>query len=607
MNAQPNSQTMELEVENASFMLDTLGKDCEPLQFLRELTENGLQAVLATPEARGQVIWDLDWAGYDADGLVKLCCIDTGVGMSAEELKRYINHLSASRHTQSVHGNFGIGAKVAAAPRNAHGIVYVSWKEGRGSMIQLWRDPATDKWGLKQFRLADGSYDHCVPLDEAVKPEALAGVEHGTMVVLLGADAEDNTMEGPPGIENRNKWLAKYLNQRYYRFPEGLEIRVREGWEAPRSEGKRNFLRRIHGQRHFLDRASIASGAIGLTGARAHWWILDERHDERSKDATWASTGHRAALYQDELYELIAPARGGYQKVQEFGVRFAYSRVVIYIEPEADGALTSSTSRSELKIDGQPLPWSQWAEEFCSNLPAEIRQLEEEIAAGSAVDDHRRSIRERLQPLRELFRLSRYRPATNGKINISEPDFGGRPAKAKQVREDEGDSGDEGGTAGNIYALFQAPRGPAGEELEAEFWPRIDWVSVDHDPPSRTPPHLEDRAARYDSRVNRLEINEDFRVFQDTMRRWRERYASIPGAAPVVETQVREWYAQVLVETVLGAQALRRSRYWSDQDLEALLSQEALTAAVQPRYFIEERLKRDLARALGPTTGRIAA
>ena len=36
---------MELEVENASFMLDTLGKDCEPLQYLRELTENAVQAV----------------------------------------------------------------------------------------------------------------------------------------------------------------------------------------------------------------------------------------------------------------------------------------------------------------------------------------------------------------------------------------------------------------------------------------------------------------------------------------------------------------------------------------------------------------------------------
>jgi len=379
---------MELEVENASFMLDTLGKDCEPLQFLRELTENAIQAAQAVPDRRGKVIWDIDWATYDADRLVKLCCIDTGVGMSASELKRYINHLSASRHVQSLHGNFGIGAKVAAAPGNPHGIVYVSWKDGHGAMIQLWRDPTSDKWGLKQFRLADGSYDHCVPLEESVKPEALRNLDHGTMVLLLGKDRKDNTMEPPTGVDNRAKWIIRYLNQRYFRFPKSVEVRVREGWEEPRENTKRNFLRKAKGQGHFLKHASTASGVVPLTDASAHWWILDERHDERARDSLWASTGHRAALYQDELYELCPPARGGYQKVQEFGIRFAYSRVVVYVEPESAAGLAASTSRSELKIDGQPLPWSRWGEEFASNLPQEIRDLEEEIAAGSTVEDH---------------------------------------------------------------------------------------------------------------------------------------------------------------------------------------------------------------------------
>ena len=66
MTSAPDTQTMELEVENASFMLDTLGKDCEPLQYLRELTENAVQAVNATGEGQGEVVWDLDWNGYDA-------------------------------------------------------------------------------------------------------------------------------------------------------------------------------------------------------------------------------------------------------------------------------------------------------------------------------------------------------------------------------------------------------------------------------------------------------------------------------------------------------------------------------------------------------------
>ena len=89
------------------------------------------------------------------------------------------------------------------------------------------------------------------------------------------------------------------------------------------------------------------------------------------------------------------------------------------------------------------------------------------------------------------------------------------------------------------------------------------------------------------------------------MGRWKDRYAAIPGAAAVVEDRVRDWYGQVLVETVLGAQALRGSKHWDDTRLEQLLSEEALTAAVQPRYFIELKLKQELAQALGQL--RVAA
>jgi hypothetical protein len=91
------------------------------------------------------------------------------------------------------------------------------------------------------------------------------------------------------------------------------------------------------------------------------------------------------------------------------------------------------------------------------------------------------------------------------------------------------------------------------------------------------------------------------------MRRWKDRYEKTPGATPVVEAEVREWYAQVLVETILGADSLRRSRHWDDAALSAVLSPEALTAVVQPRYFIEERLKRDLARRLGQAPSQVAA
>ena len=84
------------------------------------------------------MIWDVNWPHYDLDDVFKLCCIDTGIGMTGPEMVEYINKLSSSLHQQSSGGNFGVGAKIAAASRNPHGIVYMSWKEGVGHMIHLW-------------------------------------------------------------------------------------------------------------------------------------------------------------------------------------------------------------------------------------------------------------------------------------------------------------------------------------------------------------------------------------------------------------------------------------------------------------------------------------
>jgi hypothetical protein len=65
-----------------------------------------------------------------------------------------------------------------------------------------------------------------------------------------------------------------------------------------------------------------------------------------------------------------------------------------------------------------------------------------------------------------------------------------------------------------------------------------------------------------------------------------------------------EWFEQALIETVLGAQALRGARHWSIDDMDALLSEQALTAAVLPRYHIDIAIKRALGARLGSVKDR---
>ena len=125
------AHTLEMEVANTGFMLDRLGQDCAPLQFLRELTQNSIEAIQQLPDGEhGEIVWDVDWNRYDLTGIYKLACIDTGIGMTGEEMLEYINKLSSSMHLQAFDANYGVGAKIAAATRNHAGLIYLSWKEG---------------------------------------------------------------------------------------------------------------------------------------------------------------------------------------------------------------------------------------------------------------------------------------------------------------------------------------------------------------------------------------------------------------------------------------------------------------------------------------------
>src|SRR2546423_15272726 len=100
-------KTLEMTVANTGFLLDRLGQDCHPLQFLRELTQNAIEAIYRTAEKTGEVVWDVDWTSYELEqsGVFKLSITDTGDGMTGEEMVKYINQLSSSLQQQSLSGN----------------------------------------------------------------------------------------------------------------------------------------------------------------------------------------------------------------------------------------------------------------------------------------------------------------------------------------------------------------------------------------------------------------------------------------------------------------------------------------------------------------------
>src|SRR5262245_28304770 len=85
-----DDRTAPMEVQNMGFLLDRLGTDCAPLQFLRELSVNSIEAIESLPGKKGEIIWDFDHNTFDLQDVYKLAILDTGVGMTGPDMQRYI-------------------------------------------------------------------------------------------------------------------------------------------------------------------------------------------------------------------------------------------------------------------------------------------------------------------------------------------------------------------------------------------------------------------------------------------------------------------------------------------------------------------------------------
>ena len=380
--------------------------------------------------------------------------------------------------------------------------------------------------------------------------------------------------------------------------------------------GELGQLRRINGERGQVEEHAVAAGTLELSDAIVHWWVLDDDHHGRRREAVlWGSSGHVGAVFDDELYDVLPQTRGGYGRLQDFGIRFGYERVILHLEPQVHvGRLEANTARTLLLLDHQQLPWSRWGEEFACAMPAEILRLQERVASADGVP-RQEAIRNRVSAILPLYRLSRYRPTPPGgqpprqaatDTCVESPADSratGTPALRRQP------TPDRAATPADAGRRYEPSGGePLTMDADSEERPQpmvrlpdVAWISARDG--SRAPGDLEDQAARYHPARHELTINADFRAITDLIGHWRQRYRGVPGARTVIEALVREWCEQILIEVVLAA---RNSR-WREEQLDALLSPTSLTAALLPRHFLHATIKKRLGQKLGTPQNTISA
>jgi len=592
--------TLPSSVQNMTFLIEKLSEDCTPVQFLREYTQNGIDAIAKLQHGRGEITWDVDWMLFADTGQRKLACIDTGIGMSGPEMVRQLNQWFTSGQIQSSTANFGVGAKISAMTRNRVGLTYQSWKDGQGAVVHLRYDPDAKVYGL--MRCENNGGEFWSPLSDEFKPKEID--THGTKVIFHGNDVDEDTMEGPKGVVAPARWVARHLNTRYFRLPAGVSLRAREGWQYPCDDTRHNFLRQIEGQGSWLDRYAQSKGSVPLDGATAHWWILVPEGHRGAGEV--AAGGHTAALFQNELYEL-ASGRAGIARLQAFGAIFGTDRVVIYVEPhDTEGERpAANAARTQIKIKGEGLNWTHWAAQFRERMPLELVNLQHEIGTRSGDRDYKESIASRLRQLLDLMVNRRLSPSSNGALNSRE---------GARDDEEEGQCGQVEVETRRLPTLGAIPGrksvsvgnyvrrlllgGPKPAQAEHSLHtPNVHWVSVKDG--TRNACDMEDRAAKFLPEQETLLVNKDFQVFTSMLERWKGTYQHLHGSEKAVEEVVQEWFEQQLLEVILGARALSAGGKWSSPELESLWSESALSAAVLPRWHVDSSIGRTLSHRFG--------
>jgi hypothetical protein len=609
-----------MRVANIAFLLDRLAADTPPNQQIRELTENALEAIdrrhKSGDASEGVIRWDVDWDHLKRTTQFKLSIVDNGDGMSPQQMLDYLNALAVqgASGTQGISENFGVGAKITALHRNSHGLVYQSWRDGRGSMVKLHRDDKEGVYGLASFELAEGP-EWTPRIKDVFKPKIID--RSGTKVTLLGTSEEDNTCFPPEDAGKGMNWLITYLTSRYFRIPENVKIQVRvltrieDDWptEEPSPSVKTYNVQTVKGAKALYDDYAQAKGTVSLSTADAHWWVFD---DPRQASKDMSSRGGRTCkvgiVFQDEVYvQLIPPAAR--RILAGFGIVFGSDHVVIYIEPRKTLDIRADTARSRVIINGEDVQEANWFEtwgaEFREQMPGAIKAKIDEIMAKTERDPEgktRERILERLKRIRDLLRPSRYRRDPNGNLRAIEKVLGGSPSSGDGQKGTGSSSIGGGHRGGRSSDDYLADLVEAGGELVSAVVvspkePQVKWVSRTDG--TREEGELDDLAAEIVGDTlsgDIIKANRDFRGYRDLVTFFAKEFN--PGGDAAIDRKiveyVEEWLEIQLIEAVMTVRNLINGRTWTPEDIDRALSPEALTTVMMVRFHIVERVKRSL-------------
>ncbi|MBD3738766.1 MAG: hypothetical protein IE938_20215 [Pseudomonas balearica] len=368
-----------LGIGDRKFLINRLIQQAPINTLVREFFKNAEENAALAPEGSRSV----EVRPTMIDGTRKLAFFNTGVGMSASELKVATDLSSSVNKVMSLEENFGIGAKVSGLAASPTGIRYRSCKDGEVNEVTIGFDEEEGTYVRFPVQLSDGSIETIFDVTSVVAAEGQSTTFDWTEVVLFGQSDDHDTVAEPigKGVPVDRSFIATSIFRRFVRFSSGVDVRIDVAMTKGGGKDETGKSRSLKTLDDILDRLGdhelVTDEATGVSVRYIH----DPKHEGSSHSASaranpaTGSTTFCALVYKDERYDFRT------QKVWSsvaptFGIPFGSKVLTVEIFVPAQTALPSQY-RDALtwRKDRSPLVADQFAHLVRELMPDWVKEI----------------------------------------------------------------------------------------------------------------------------------------------------------------------------------------------------------------------------------------
>lgn len=610
-----------LGIGDKTFLINRLIQQAPINTLIREFFKNADENAALAPEGKRSV----EIFPTVIDGVRKLTFWNTGVGMSAAELRRATDLSSSVNKMMALDGNFGIGAKVSGLAASPDGIRYRSCKDGEVNEVTIGWDEDEQTYVRYSVQLADGQVDTIYDITSVVQAAGTPIDFDWTEVVLFGEGPSHDTVAEPigTGVSVDRSFIATSIFRRFVTFSSGVQVRIDVAMTKGGGKDETGKFRQLRTLDEIIDRLPRHEDVVDAETGITVRYIHDPRHDGSSHtysaraNAATGSTTFVALVYRGERYDFRT------QKVWSsvaptFGIPFGSKVLTVEIRLLDDGAFPNQY-RDALtwRHDRSPLTADQYAYLVRQLMPDWVKDVIRSESPDSADDlnDLQSDLQSLLDELRVPTNVVKKSPE---QITRSEANDAGLAEPEPTTLQSEEDEEKIPGLKppvkrteprASTSRVRMAPEGATASKLTRalERAPEIKILTEAEEIADR---EMKGRAARFYPEVQTLFVNGLYPVVAKMADELANEFsdAEDPDEARATALQAAQRTLAFRVgKATCFALAKRMLDDWSTEDLERATSPESLSMAADDyrqslasaRKWIKDRVRIASVTALG--------